>query len=259
MNGLLDASIVIPAFNETRRIGPTVRQIFAHLEGRRIRYEILIVDDGSTDRTGDLVHDLADEIPAIRLIRNDRNRGKGCAVRNGFLNARGRRILSCDADLSTPIEEFDRFWTEMDGGAEVVIGSRAMRESRISVHQPWYRETMGKVFNVFVRVLFLSRFRDTQCGFKLYRREAALAIAARQRISGFAFDVEHLVIAKKCGFRVASLPVRWANNPDTRVHAVKQSLRMLRDLFRIRFYALTRAYGSASAAAETAPAEEDGR
>jgi len=251
MNGLLDLSVVIPAFNEARRVGPTVRRILAHLEGRRLRHEILVVDDGSTDRTGDLILNLSDEMPALRLVRNDRNYGKGYTVRNGFLHARGGRILSCDADLSTPIEELDRFWDEMDRGAGLVIGSRAMTESQISVHQPWYRETMGKIFNLFVRVLFLSPFRDTQCGFKLYRREAALAIAERQRIHGFAFDVEHLYIAKTCGFRVISLPIRWANNPDTRVHAVKQSLRMLRDLFRVRFYALARAY--------SASPDEDGR
>lgn len=242
MDPLLDLSVLIPAYNEADRAGPTVRRIFAYLETRRLRHEIIVVDDGSTDRTADLTLALADEIPTLRLLRNGRNRGKGFSVRNGFLQARGRRILFSDADLSTPIEELDRFLEEIEGGADIVIGSRAMAESRITIHQPWYRETMGKIFNVLVRLLLLSRFRDTQCGFKCYRREAALAIAARQRIRGFAFDVEHLLIARKCGFRVVSLPVTWVNNPDTRVHAVKHSLRMLRDLFRIRFLAFLRAY-----------------
>src|SRR6266568_2532999 len=202
-------SVVIPAFNEAERLPRTLARVNAHLVGQGPPYEIVVVDDGSTDGTAESAR--AEGGPALTLLRYQPNRGKGYAVRRGMLAARGARRLMTDADLSTPIEELDRLCARMDEGHDVVVGSRALPASRIEVRQPWYRENMGRLFNLFVRALAVPGVRDTQCGFKLFSAAAARDVFSAARLDGFSFDVEALFLARRKGYRIAEVPVRWRN------------------------------------------------
>ena len=161
-------SVVVPALNEEDRLPRTLERIVSHLGRRHEGFELVVVDDGSRDRTAERA-----QAAGATVLRNETNRGKGYAVRRGMLAARGARRLMTDADLSTPIEELDRLCARMDEGHDVVIGSRALPGARIEVHQPWYRENMGRLFNLFVRALAVPGVTDTQCGFKLFTRQAA--------------------------------------------------------------------------------------
>jgi dolichyl-phosphate beta-glucosyltransferase len=182
--------------------------------------EILVVDDGSRDRTARVAQNMAAETALIRVLRNPGNRGKGYAVRNGIQKARGEWTLAMDADLSTPIEEIEKLWTAArDAGAQVAIGSRALDRSLIGVHQPVLRESAGRLFNVAVRLATGLPFRDTQCGFKLFETRAACEIFRRQRIERFGFDVEALFLARRLGYSVVEIPVRWNNVAGTTVSA----------------------------------------
>ena len=196
-------------------------------------YEIIVVNDGSNDRTVDVVLGLEDN--KIRVVNNPGNKGKGFAVRNGMLNARGNVLLFSDADLSTPISELDNFLPLLERGYDVVFGSRAMKHSNIEVHQPRSRELMGKLYNKIVRATTISGIKDTQCGFKLFTKDAANKIFNLQKLDGFSFDVEILYLAKKCGFQIKEVPVTWINNPDTKINSVKDSAKMFVDLLKIRW------------------------
>lgn len=231
----LALSIVIPVYNETGRIGSTLQRLLERAQAGPDACEILVVDDGSTDGTVELVERICRESPAVRLLRNPGNCGKGFAVRNGMLDARGEYLLFSDADLSTPIEEAERLWEALKNGYDVAIGSRALKPEWVYPRQPWARETAGKTFNLFVRALTGLPYRDTQCGFKAFRREAARAIFSRQTIPGFGFDVEILYLARKLGYRALEVPVHWANDPRTKVRPVRDGRRMLGDLVRIRW------------------------
>jgi dolichyl-phosphate beta-glucosyltransferase len=226
-------SIIIPAYNESQRIGTTLDQIKESFSGKPYTWEIVLVDDGSSDDTVAVAREHMPE-SRLRILPNPRNLGKGTSIRNGMLAARGEFLLFSDADLSTPIEELDKLLSYCQRGYDVAIGSRALKESRLEVRQPWYREFMGRVFNVMVRVLALSGIKDTQCGFKLFTREAAQAIFPKQRLSGFAFDVEILLLARKAGYRIKEVPVRWINSPSSKVSAFRDSLRMFIDLVKLR-------------------------
>jgi dolichyl-phosphate beta-glucosyltransferase len=192
------------------------------------------VDDGSTDGTVELVERICRETPAVRLLRNPGNCGKGFAVRNGMLDARGEYLLFTDADLSTPIEETNRLLEALKSGYDVAIASRALKPEWVCPRQPWPRQTAGKLFNLLVRTLIGLDFRDTQCGFKAFRREAGQAIFRRQTIPGFGFDVEILYLARKLGCRALEVPVHWANDPRTKVRPFRDGRSMLADLLRIR-------------------------
>ncbi|HEX4213517.1 MAG TPA: dolichyl-phosphate beta-glucosyltransferase [Candidatus Dormibacteraeota bacterium] len=228
-------SIVIPAYNEEPRLPGTVRHAIAYLEGARRSYELVLVDDGSIDGTLDYMRRLQSERPRVRVIQLRPNRGKGKAVCEGVRAARGELILYSDADLSTPIEELPRLEQAIEDGADVAFGSRAAPGAR-EVNQPFYRRVMGKGFNVLVRLLLLPEFRDTQCGFKLFRATVARESFAATRTEGFAFDVEVLWRAKRAGFRVVEVPVRWLNSDTSRVSPVVHSTQMLRDLLRLRLF-----------------------
>jgi glycosyltransferase involved in cell wall biosynthesis len=227
----LDWTIIVPAYNEEERLGPTLRTIQSYLRERASRFESIVVDDGSTDGTADLVRR---EFPDARLLSNPGNRGKGYSVRAGLLAARGRWVLFSDADLSTPIEELARFEEELRAGADVVIASRALAESVIEAHQAWWREFSGRSFNILVQVFSGLPFHDTQCGFKAYRREAARRIASLQRLEGWAFDIEQLRLARLMGMRVKELPVRWINSSASRVRFLRDAPRMFLDAMRVR-------------------------
>lgn len=243
MADLPSLSIVIPAYNEERRLPPTLAAVRAYLDDRAYPdAEILVVDDGSRDGTAALVEALGCEDPRVRLLRNPGNRGKGFSVRHGMLEARGEWILFSDADLSAPIEELDKLLpAAMAQLAQVAIGSRALDRSLIGVHQGHLREIGGIVLNRVMRVATGLPFADTQCGFKLFRRDAARLIFPRQQLDGFTFDVEDLFIARLLGIPTAEIPVRWNNVEGTKVGflAVPQ---FLLDLALIRYFHLAGRY-----------------
>jgi dolichyl-phosphate beta-glucosyltransferase len=230
-----DLSVIIPAYNEAARIPETLRRVGDFLDDRGGLCEVIVVDDGSADGTAEAAARARPDDPRLRVLPLGKNQGKGAAVRAGMQAAAGERLLFSDADLSTPIEDLRLLEAVLAGGADVAIGSRALEDSRVEVRQPWYRQTMGKTFNLFVQLLALPGIRDSQCGFKLFRREAARRVFRAQRLPGFSFDVEILFLARKLGYRVEEVPVRWINSPASRVHPVLDSARMLRDLFRIRW------------------------
>ncbi|HUO86606.1 MAG TPA: dolichyl-phosphate beta-glucosyltransferase [Thermoanaerobaculia bacterium] len=227
-----ELSIVVPAYNEGERLGPTLRRLLDHLVQRGDAVEVLVVDDGSRDATAEVARGFAAE--GVRLLAHRVNRGKGAAVRTGLAASRGRRVLITDADLSTPIEDLALLEPHL-GDAELVLGSRGLAASRISERQPLYREMMGKMFNRLVRLAGVRGIRDTQCGFKLLDGEAARRIAGELTVERFAYDVELVFLARRLGYRVREVGVNWADSPASRVHPLFDSLSMLSDLVRIRW------------------------
>jgi len=263
--GSIFLSVVVPAYNEEARLGETLLSIRAYLESRidpagtgdgtpflmggklsgismpddaltlwHGASEIIVVDDGSTDRTGEAAAEALRGRPKDRVLRRAENGGKGRAVKEGVLDSSGEFILFSDADLSTPIAEFEKLIAGIKAGNDIVIGSRALPESDIRRRQNRLREGMGKFFNVLVRMFVLKGIRDTQCGFKLFRRAAALDIFSRLRTDGFGFDVEALYLARKLGYSIGQVPVVWINSPQSKVRILRSSAAMIRDLFRIR-------------------------
>jgi len=238
-----DLSVVIPAYNESPRIGATLDAALAYFEQSHTRGEVLAVDDGSRDGTAEAVARYAETHPAVRLLRNGSNRGKGYTVRHGVLEARGAVVLFCDADGSTPMTEASKLLAAIEAdAADIAIGSRALPGSDLARPQPGFRRAMGWAFRNLVRAIVLRGFRDTQCGFKAFRREAAHDVFRRQTLDGFAFDVEVLFIARRRGCRVVEVPVRWLDDRDSRVRPGRDSARMLADLLRIRWRALRGVY-----------------
>jgi dolichyl-phosphate beta-glucosyltransferase len=234
-----DLSVVVPAYNEAVRLPPTLRRLRDWLVGSGSSHEIVVVDDGSTDGTAEAARAAGGD--RLVLLRHEPNRGKGYAVRRGMLAATGARRLMTDADLSTPIEVLPRLMAELDRGADVAIGSRAVAGARIEIHQPAYREAMGRVFNGLVLVLLLPGLHDTQCGFKLFTAGAAEAAFGRTRLDGFSFDVEALYAARRRGLRIAAVPVVWRNDAASRVSLGGGGAAFV-DLLRIRLLALGGAY-----------------
>jgi len=228
-------SIVIPAYNEADRIINTINAFAIYLEKNYPDSEIIIIDDGSSDRTCAVVETFSSNKIPIRLLKNKINRGKGYAVKEGMLSANGENIFFSDADGSVPIEELPRFLKEISEGADVVIASRANDETRILKHQAFFRQTMGKTFNLFVRLLAFSGIPDTQCGFKCFRKEVAIELFSRSKIDGFAFDVEILQMALRMHYRIRQLGVTWINSKKSTVNPIYDSLKMLADLITIRF------------------------
>lgn len=237
MNSRADSfiSLVIPAYNEESRLLAPIPGVIAFLEKTYPRWEIIFSDDGSTDSTPALIRKLQAEHPSIRSVGAGKNCGKGSAVRLGLSAAAGNLILFSDADFSSPIEECMKLHSALEEGYDIAIGSRGLLESQIEVRQSWARETMGKTFNLILRTLLPIPFNDTQCGFKMFRREAAAVLLPRLRVNRFAFDVEMLVIAQQHLLRVSEVPVVWRNVLESKVHPVKSSLEMLRDVFAIRY------------------------
>ncbi len=229
-----DLSVVVPAYNEEYLLESTVRDIAEYLAGLGLAWEILIVDDGSRDRTRDIANNLAKDIPCVRVCSYEQNRGKGFAVRTGMLAAAGERVLFTDADHSTPISELPAMMSALDQGFGVAIGSRAVRGSVRTVRQPCYRELGGRMINLFIRLWAVPGIKDTQCGYKLFSRAAAQDVFARSTIEDFSFDIEALYLARKMGYRVAELPVHWANRSASRVRPFRDGMRIFADIFRIR-------------------------
>jgi dolichyl-phosphate beta-glucosyltransferase len=229
----VELSVVIPSYNEEQRLEPGLRQALDYLARRGTSYELLVVDDGSRDRTPEIAAAFADR--GVRVLRHERNRGKGAAVRTGVLASRGDRVLLSDADFSTPITELPKLERCLADGTPLAIGSRGLAESQVRQRQPLYRETMGKIFNRLIRLLGVRGIRDTQCGFKLLAGDAGRSLAAELTIEGFAWDVELIWLARRRGYRVAEVGVVWINSPDSRVDPIRSSFSMLRDVVRMRF------------------------
>ena len=228
-------SVVIPAYNEEQRIAGTLEQIYTYLEQQSYTFEVIVVDDGSTDLTVEVVKGIVKRFGHGTVLQRKENRGKGYSIRQGVFQARGTYILFSDADLSTPIQEVDKLLRLVQQGYDIAFGSRGLKDSDICVHQAWYREGMGKIFNRIARLLRLTEFSDTQCGFKCFRANVAKALFSRQKIDHFSFDVEILALALQDGYTVEEAPVQWYNEPHSRVHVWIDSLKMLRDLLRIRY------------------------
>ena len=230
-------SIVIPAYNEGRRLGASLEAVLGYLKSRPFeKREVLVVDDGSTDDTVAVAERFCASHPEVRLLRNPGNCGKGYAVRHGMLEAAGDWVLFSDADLSAPIEELDKLLEAAQRRqAAVAIGSRALDRSLIAVHQSPFRENAGRIFNWLMRLITGLPFHDTQCGFKLFARRAAHEVFRRQRLERFGFDPEALYIARKLGFQAVEVPVRWSHSEGTKVRMLRDSFDMFLDLARIRF------------------------
>lgn len=226
-------SIVVPVFNEEQRIRSSLDIIANYLREQTYSYELLLVDDGSVDQTPEICRDFLKNYEWALLLTHRENHGKGCAVRTGVLNAQGEYILVCDADLATPIEELGNFWRFIEEGADIVIASRPLPESRLVRRQPWYRELAGRAFNVVVRLIAVPGIHDTQCGFKLFRRAPAQAVFSQCVLNGFSFDVEVLYLARKLGFQIKEVPVRWYHKQGSKVRVLKDGLSMLLDLGKI--------------------------
>lgn len=236
-----ELSIVIPAFNEELRLPATLERIAAYLQGSRRDVEVLVVDDGSKDRTAAVAESFCCKIHMLRVVPNGMNRGKGYSVRHGVQEARGRIVLFTDADLSAPIEEADRLVDALQN-FDVAIGSRALNRGLISVRESRFREFAGIIFNRIVRVVLWLPFVDTQCGFKAFVRERCQIIFEQQTIERFGFDPELLYLARHHGLRAVEIPVRWGHSPATKVNMLRDSLQMFLDVFVIRWNALRGRY-----------------
>jgi dolichyl-phosphate beta-glucosyltransferase len=236
-----ELSIIIPSYNEELRLPATLTQIAAYLRSSKRNVEVIVVDDGSKDKTVAVAESFRSEIPSLRVVSNGQNRGKGYSVRHGMLEAQGRIVLFTDADLSAPIEEVEKLLPAMQNH-EVAIGSRAVDRSLITVHESPFREFAGIIFNKIVRLILRLPFVDTQCGFKAFRREECRPIFEQQTIERFGFDPELLYLARHNGLRSIEIPVRWGHSPATKVNMFRDSLQMFLDVFIIRWNALTGRY-----------------
>lgn len=236
-------SVVVPAYNEEGRLRVTLPHLCKNVRRRFLDYEIIVVDDGSTDETSKIVKEVSNYDEHVRLIRYRDNMGKGHAVRTGVLAARKENIVFCDADLSTPFREINKLLKAIDKGGDIAIGSRARKETRILKRQPLYRVLMGKTYNKIVQMLAVPGINDTQCGFKCFKAAVAIDIFEDCQINGFSFDVEVLYIAQKRGFHIEEVGVLWKNNEMSKVHPLYHSLQMLKDLLIIRGYGLLGYYG----------------
>ena len=229
----MELSIVIPAYNEERRLPATLDRIEAHLRSRSMEAEVIVVDDGSQDDTAAIVRARAATWPALKLIAAPGNGGKGRAIQLGMAAATGRYQVFSDADLSVPIEDIELLLRPLRNGASVAIASRGLRESQIELHQPWYRETMGKIFNKLVRVFVLRGIHDTQCGFKAFTAEVATRVFPPLQTHGFGFDVEVLYRARVAGYAIVEVPTRWINSRQSRVNPIWDSTAMFLELLAI--------------------------
>ncbi len=236
-------SVVIPAYNEENRIPDTLRAIDKYLRGVSYNYEIIVVSDGSKDRTGDLVREMKSEIANLKLIDNEENRGKGYVVRQGLSEAKGKIRLFTDADNSTSIDQVEKMFPWFEKGADIVIGSRDIEGAVLDPPQPFLRIFVGDVFNIMVQITVgLWGIWDTQCGFKALSDKAVEDIIPRCKIDRWAFDPEILKIGRRMGYKIKEVPVRWVNDPDSKVN-FKGMVRMGIDLLRIRWNLIAGKYG----------------
>lgn len=242
-------TIIIPAYNERERITSTLDKVLAYIASERWRAEIVVVNDGSRDDTAEIVKQYAQSNPAVRLIENPGNRGKGYSVRNGVLHALGDVLLFTDADLSSPIYEATKLFNAIDNGADLAIGSRWLRSELQTEKQPLYRQLFGRIFNLLLRGILGLNYKDTQCGFKAFTREAATNIFTRQKIDRWGFDPEILFLANRLKYRVEEVPVEWAHDSRSKINPLVDGFKMFLELLRIRWNSLTGSYDRAASVA----------
>lgn len=244
---------MIPAYNEGARIGATLDRVLAYVHEQGWDAEVIVVNDGSRDKTAEIVQSFAAKDPTLRLIDNPGNHGKGFSVRAGMLDARGRIVLFSDADLSSPIEESLKLFAALESGADIAIGSRWLRAELQTQRQPLHRQLFGRIFNILLRTTLGLQYADTQCGFKAFKRAAAQAIFPWQKIERWGFDPEILFLARKFGFKVQEIPVAWGHSGGARINPLIDGARMFQEMLRIRWYDLTGKYdGTDSIAASKA-------
>jgi glycosyltransferase involved in cell wall biosynthesis len=235
-------SIVIPAYNEGERLGATLEKVLAYVNEQGWDAEVIVVNDGSRDNTAELVRSFSERDRRLRLVENPGNRGKGYSVRHGMLQAHGDVVVFSDADLSSPIEEMPKLLEAIAAGADIAIGSRWVQVELQTRRQSLARQLFGRVFNLLLRLVLGLRFKDTQCGFKAFTSQAVQAILPLQRIEGWGFDPEILFLARKFGFVVREVPVRWAHSEGTRINPLIDGARMFQEMARIRWYDVTDKY-----------------
>jgi dolichyl-phosphate beta-glucosyltransferase len=228
-------SIIIPAYNESERLTVSLPKVLDFLGTQTWDAEIIVVNDGSTDTTADVVRRFALLHPEIRLVDNPGNRGKGYSVRNGMLQAQGDVLLFTDADLSSPITEASKLFEAIEAGADVAIGSRWLRAELQTERQPWYRQLYGRLFNLALRIVLGLKYRDTQCGFKAFTRAAAHTVFTRQRVERWGFDPELLFLADRFKLRTAEVPVEWAHDHRSKISPVRDGLRMGVEMLSVRW------------------------
>jgi glycosyltransferase involved in cell wall biosynthesis len=235
-------SIIVPAYNESGRIGASLNQILSHLQEQHWNAEVLVVDDGSRDNTLDVLNRFASEHPQLRVLQNPGNQGKGYAVRNGMMHARGEVLLFTDADMSSPITEADKLFAALEQGADVAIGSRWLDPTLQFQRQSVQRRVLSRLYNIYLRAILLFPYRDTQCGFKAFTRRAAQMIFPRQRVTRWGFDPEILFLAHRMDLKVAEVPVRWGHDTGSKIHPVRDGMRMAWDTLKIRWSAMLGEY-----------------
>jgi len=238
----LTYSIIIPAYNESQRITSSLDKIIAYIRDQHWMAEVVVVNDGSRDNTAEIVREYGRLNPAVRLIENPGNRGKGYSVRNGMTHAQGDILLFSDADLSSPIYEATKLISALQDGADVAMGSRWLRADLQTERQPFYRQLFGRVYNLLLRIFLGLKFKDTQCGFKAFTRRAAETVFGRQRIERWGFDPELLFLSKKFGFKIVEVPVGWAHDDRSKINPVVDGFKMFLEVLKIRWADLTGKY-----------------
>jgi dolichyl-phosphate beta-glucosyltransferase len=233
---------VLPAYNEGKRIGATLDKILSFAAGCGQSVEVIVVNDGSKDDTAEVVKQKAIHNPTLRLVNNPGNRGKGYSVRNGLLHAQGEILLFSDADLSAPIEEAPKLIAAIKEGADIAIGSRWLKPELQITRQPLRRQIFGRLFNLALRVILGLRFKDTQCGFKAFNRHAVDVVFPHQKIERWGFDPEILFLARTYGFKVKEVPVVWAHRGGGAINPLRDGLRMVGEMVKIRWNSLTGKY-----------------
>lgn len=232
--------MLIPAYNEEARIRPTLERINEYFQSYPYSWIVAVISDGSTDRTDQIVQEFSKNHPQFQLLTYGQNRGKGYAVRYGMLNIEADNLLFSDADLAAPIEELAKLESAINSTTPIAIGSRPLKDSKLEIRQPWYREMLGRAFNKAVQILAIKGIDDTQCGFKLFTNDVAKDIFRRCKLDGFGFDFESLIIARDLGYNIAEVPIRWSHQEGSKVVLLRDGPRMLRDLIKIRMMGKTR-------------------
>lgn len=227
-------SFILPAYNESERLTGSLPKVLEYVRQQRLEAEVIVVNDGSTDDTAAIVRQFTASNPNIRLLENPGNRGKGYSVRHGMLHARGDVLLFTDADLSSPIYEAKKLFAAIANGADVAIGSRWLQSNLQTERQPWYRQLYGRMFNLGLRIMLGLRYRDTQCGFKAFTRQAAQVVFSRQRIERWGFDPELLFLANKFHLRTVEVPVEWAHDHRSKINPLRDGIKMAIEVLKVR-------------------------
>lgn len=236
-------SVIIPAYNEEKRLPKTLKEISEYLARQKYQSEVIVVNDGSKDKTAEIVREFQKTVSNLKLIDNKINQGKGAVVRQGLLSAQGNFRLFTDADNSTPLSEIEKFWSEFEKGADIVIGSREIKGAILDPPQPLYRRFLGECFKIFRKIIIgLWEIQDTQCGFKCFKKEVVERIMPKCKIDRFAFDPEILILAKKAGYKIKEVPIYWRNDPESKVK-LRSVVKMALDLLKIRINLLLGKYG----------------